>query len=182
MVKRRSISILTPYSKTHYFIDKGVPRGIVYEAGIMLEQAAQQTAEDDASDESARGLRADVPRRALPGARRRARRHHRRRRHRHAGAREARRLHDSGRSNINQVRRDGTGRTRDRDGGRPVRQAVAVRDKSIQFDSLQKINAQLKAAGQGADRRSRPCRRRSRTRTFSRWQLGPAEGHRRRRL
>ena len=37
MVQRRRIRILTPYSKTHYFIDKGVPRGVVYEAGLKLE-------------------------------------------------------------------------------------------------------------------------------------------------
>ena len=38
MVKRRMIRILTPYSKTHYFIDKGVPRGIVYDAGMKVEE------------------------------------------------------------------------------------------------------------------------------------------------
>lgn len=38
MVKRRAIRILTPYSRTHYFIDKGVQRGIVYEAGMLLER------------------------------------------------------------------------------------------------------------------------------------------------
>ena len=37
MVKRRRIRILTPYSKTHYFIDKGVQRGIVYEGALKLE-------------------------------------------------------------------------------------------------------------------------------------------------
>jgi membrane-bound lytic murein transglycosylase MltF len=37
MVKRRRIRILTPYSKTHYFIDRGVQRGFVYDAGTMLE-------------------------------------------------------------------------------------------------------------------------------------------------
>ncbi len=37
MIKRRRIRILTPYSKTHYFIDKGTPRGITYEAGVKLE-------------------------------------------------------------------------------------------------------------------------------------------------
>ena len=37
MVKRRQIRILTPYSKTHYFIDRGVPRGIVYDGGMKLE-------------------------------------------------------------------------------------------------------------------------------------------------
>jgi membrane-bound lytic murein transglycosylase MltF len=39
MVKRRRIRILTPYSKTHYFIDKGVQRGIVYDAGVRVEEA-----------------------------------------------------------------------------------------------------------------------------------------------
>jgi membrane-bound lytic murein transglycosylase MltF len=38
MVERRRIRILTPYNKTHYFIDKGQPRGIVYEAGQKLEE------------------------------------------------------------------------------------------------------------------------------------------------
>jgi membrane-bound lytic murein transglycosylase MltF len=37
MVKRRRIRILTPYSRTHYFVDKGVPRGLVYDAGVKLE-------------------------------------------------------------------------------------------------------------------------------------------------
>jgi membrane-bound lytic murein transglycosylase MltF len=37
MVQRRRIRIITPYSRTHYFIDKGVQRGIVYDAGIKLE-------------------------------------------------------------------------------------------------------------------------------------------------
>ena len=39
MVKRRMIRVLTPYSRTQYFIDKGEPRGIVYDAGIKLEEA-----------------------------------------------------------------------------------------------------------------------------------------------
>jgi len=39
MVKRRLIRILTPYSKTHYFIDRGVQRGLVFDAGTMLEAA-----------------------------------------------------------------------------------------------------------------------------------------------
>jgi membrane-bound lytic murein transglycosylase MltF len=39
MLKRRRVRILTPYSKTHYFIDKGVQYGIVYDAGVRLEQS-----------------------------------------------------------------------------------------------------------------------------------------------
>jgi membrane-bound lytic murein transglycosylase MltF len=38
MVKRRLIRILTPYSKTHYFIDRGVQRGLIYDAGVKLEE------------------------------------------------------------------------------------------------------------------------------------------------
>jgi membrane-bound lytic murein transglycosylase MltF len=38
MVKRRMIRILTPYNKTSYFIDKGVPRGTTYEAGVRFEE------------------------------------------------------------------------------------------------------------------------------------------------
>jgi membrane-bound lytic murein transglycosylase MltF len=37
MLKRRLIRILTPYSKTTYFIDKGVQRGTSYEAGVKFE-------------------------------------------------------------------------------------------------------------------------------------------------
>ena len=37
MAKRRLIRILTPYSKTSYFVDKGVQRGVVYDAGVKLE-------------------------------------------------------------------------------------------------------------------------------------------------
>jgi membrane-bound lytic murein transglycosylase MltF len=38
MVARRRIRILTPYNRTHYFIDKGRPRGIVYDLGVKLEE------------------------------------------------------------------------------------------------------------------------------------------------
>jgi membrane-bound lytic murein transglycosylase MltF len=37
MVKRRQIRILTVYSKTFYFLDKGVQRGLAYDLGQMLE-------------------------------------------------------------------------------------------------------------------------------------------------
>jgi membrane-bound lytic murein transglycosylase MltF len=43
MVQRRRIRILTPYSRTHYFIDKGVQRGIVYDAGVKLETEINKT-------------------------------------------------------------------------------------------------------------------------------------------
>jgi membrane-bound lytic murein transglycosylase MltF len=38
MVKRRQIRVLTPYSRTQYFIDKGVPRGLVNDAAVKLEE------------------------------------------------------------------------------------------------------------------------------------------------
>ena len=53
MVKRRRIRILTPYSRTHYFIDKGTPRGIVYEAASSSKRP-QQAAQDGARQQSPR--------------------------------------------------------------------------------------------------------------------------------
>src|SRR5262249_8738234 len=38
MIKRRLIRILTPYSKTFYFVDRGVQRGLIYEIGEILER------------------------------------------------------------------------------------------------------------------------------------------------
>jgi membrane-bound lytic murein transglycosylase MltF len=38
MVKRRVIRVLAPYSKTFYFVDRGVQRGLVYEVTQLLEQ------------------------------------------------------------------------------------------------------------------------------------------------
>jgi len=39
MVQRRLVRVLTPYSMTHYFIDKGVQRGLVYDAAVQVEKA-----------------------------------------------------------------------------------------------------------------------------------------------
>ena len=38
MIKRRQIRILVPYSKTFYFIDRGVQRGLSYALGELIEQ------------------------------------------------------------------------------------------------------------------------------------------------
>jgi membrane-bound lytic murein transglycosylase MltF len=38
MVKRRLIRILVPYSKTYYFVDRAVERGLSYEVGQLLER------------------------------------------------------------------------------------------------------------------------------------------------
>jgi membrane-bound lytic murein transglycosylase MltF len=37
MVKRRLIRVLVPYSKTYYFVDRAVPRGLAYETTRLLE-------------------------------------------------------------------------------------------------------------------------------------------------
>jgi membrane-bound lytic murein transglycosylase MltF len=39
MVARHLVRVLTPYNRTHYFIDKGVQRGLVYDAAMQAEQA-----------------------------------------------------------------------------------------------------------------------------------------------
>src|SRR5262249_2878934 len=39
MAERRLIRVLTTYSKTLYFIDRGTPRGIAYDQGKLLEAA-----------------------------------------------------------------------------------------------------------------------------------------------
>lgn len=38
MIQRRVIRILAPYSKTFYFVDRGVQRGLIYEIGEILER------------------------------------------------------------------------------------------------------------------------------------------------
>jgi hypothetical protein len=42
MVERRMIRVLTTYSKTQYFIDRGTPRGTAYDQGMLLETALNQ--------------------------------------------------------------------------------------------------------------------------------------------
>src|SRR5262245_62091168 len=37
MIKRRMVRVLLPYSKTHYFIDKGAQRGVAYDALKLFE-------------------------------------------------------------------------------------------------------------------------------------------------
>ena len=59
MVKRRLIRILTPYSKTHYFIDRGVQRGLVFEAGTKLETTLNAKLKTGLNDRPPRRVRAD---------------------------------------------------------------------------------------------------------------------------
>jgi membrane-bound lytic murein transglycosylase MltF len=44
MVERRLVRILTVYSKTLYFVDRGTPRGTAYDQGKLLEDAINQDA------------------------------------------------------------------------------------------------------------------------------------------
>src|SRR5262245_36418535 len=37
MIKRRTIRVLVPYSKTYYFVDRAVQRGISYDVARLLE-------------------------------------------------------------------------------------------------------------------------------------------------
>jgi membrane-bound lytic murein transglycosylase MltF len=43
MVERRMVRVLTTYSKTQYFIDRGTPRGTAYDQGRLLEDHLNQT-------------------------------------------------------------------------------------------------------------------------------------------
>ena len=42
MVERRTIRVLTSYSRTQYFIDRGTPRGTAYDQGKLLEAAVNK--------------------------------------------------------------------------------------------------------------------------------------------
>jgi len=47
MIERRVIRILTVYSKTFYFVDKGVQRGGAYDAGrLFVEDLNKKLAKD----------------------------------------------------------------------------------------------------------------------------------------
>jgi membrane-bound lytic murein transglycosylase MltF len=42
MIERRMIRVLTTYSKTQYFVDRGTPRGTAYDQGRLLEDVLNQ--------------------------------------------------------------------------------------------------------------------------------------------
>jgi membrane-bound lytic murein transglycosylase MltF len=147
MVKRRLIRVLAPYSKTNYFIDKGVQRGTSYEAAVKLEEVINRklrtkiatkihvvvvpTSRDDLYDALVKG-RGDVvvagitvtPERAklvdftIPTMR-----------------------------DIDEVVVTGPGAPAIGSVADLSGKTVAVRDKSIQFESLQKVNQTLKQQG-----------------------------------
>jgi membrane-bound lytic murein transglycosylase MltF len=43
MAERRMVRVLTTYSKTQYFIDRGTPRGTAYDQGKLLEETLNKT-------------------------------------------------------------------------------------------------------------------------------------------
>jgi membrane-bound lytic murein transglycosylase MltF len=43
MVERRTVRVLTGYSKTLYFVDRGTPRGTAYDQGKLLEEHLNKT-------------------------------------------------------------------------------------------------------------------------------------------
>jgi membrane-bound lytic murein transglycosylase MltF len=145
MVKRRRIRILTPYSKTSYFIDKGVQRGIVYDAGMMVEQAINKQLKTtpatkvhvifvptsrDALYQSLVEGRGDIVAANIVITPERAK------------------LVDftiPGRTNVNQVLTTGKASLAIPAIADLSGKQIAVREKSLQFDALTALNAQLKS-------------------------------------
>jgi membrane-bound lytic murein transglycosylase MltF len=147
MVKRRMIRFLVPYSKTHYFIDKGVQRGLVYDAGMKVEEVVNlklkttnankihvvfiPTSRDALQDALLTG-RGDIVAAGI------------------TVTPEREKLVDftiPTKTNVREIVVTGPGapviNTIDTLAGKQV----AVRDKSIQFESLQKLNATFKQQG-----------------------------------
>jgi membrane-bound lytic murein transglycosylase MltF len=147
MVARRLVRILTPYSRTQYFIDKGQPRGLVYEGAVALEEEINQRlkttrathvfviVKPTSRDELYRALvdgRGDIVAAGITVTPERVK------------------LVDfttPGRRGVKEIVVTGAGapalNTVDDLSG----QQVCVRDKSIQFDSLTRLNESLKARG-----------------------------------
>jgi membrane-bound lytic murein transglycosylase MltF len=147
MVARRLVRILTPYSRTQYFIDKGQPRGLVYEAAVALEEEINLrlkttratrvfvVVKPTSRDELYRALidgRGDIVAAGITVTPERAK------------------LVDfttPGRRDVKEIVVTGPGapslNTVDDLSG----QQVCVRDKGIQFESLTRLNESLKARG-----------------------------------
>ena len=150
MVKRRMVRILTPYSRTSYFVDKGVQLGAVYDAGVKLEtelnlklkttnanhlhvvfiptsrDALYQSLVEGKGDIIAAGITVTPERAALVD------------------------FSIPTRKDVKEIVVTGPGAppiaTIDDLAGK----TVAVRDKSIQFESLQKLNETFKQQGKAA--------------------------------
>jgi membrane-bound lytic murein transglycosylase MltF len=147
MLKRRVIRVLAPYSKTNYFIDKGVQRGTAYEGAVKLEEAINRkfrttiatkvhvvvvpTSRDDLYDALVKG-RGDI---VLAGI---------------TVTPERAKLVDftiPTMKGINEIVVTGPGAPAIGSVADLSGKTVAVRDKSIQFESLQKVNDTLKQQG-----------------------------------
>ncbi len=147
MVKRRRIRILTPYNKTHYFIDKGAPRGIVYEVSLALEKAINlqlkttqatklhvvciPTSRDQLYPALTEG-RGDIIAASVTITPERAK------------------LVDftiPGRTKVSQILVTGPGAPAVATVADLSGKQVAVRERSLQFDALVALNAQLKTQG-----------------------------------
>jgi membrane-bound lytic murein transglycosylase MltF len=147
MVKRRRIRILTPYSRTHYFIDKGQPRGLVQDAAGALEDDINRQLKTTRAtrvfvlvrptsrDELYRSLvegRGDVIAAGVTVTPERAK------------------LVDftiPGRTGVKEIVVTGAGAPALTTVDDLAGQQVCVRDKSIQFESLTALNQSLKARG-----------------------------------
>jgi membrane-bound lytic murein transglycosylase MltF len=147
MVKRRLIRVLTPYSKTNYFIDKGVQRGTAYEGALKLEEEINKkhrttiatkihvvvvpTSRDDLADALLQG-RGDI---IVAGI---------------TVTPERQKLADftiPTIKGVDEIVVTGPGAPAIASLADLAGQSVAVRDKSIQFESLQKVNETLKQQG-----------------------------------
>ena len=147
MVKRRMIRFLVPYSKTHYFIDKGVQRGLVYDAGMKVEEVVNlklkttnankihvvfiPTSRDALQDALLTG-RGDIVAAGI------------------TVTPEREKLVDftiPTKTNVREIVVTGPGAPVINTIHDLAGKQVAVRDKSIQFESLQKLNATFKQQG-----------------------------------
>lgn len=147
MVERRRVRILAPYSRTYYFIDKGVPHGIAHEVAVMLEKTLNEQLKTgqankvlvnvvptsrDALYESLVQGRGDIIVAGITMTPERAK------------------LVDftvPTKKNVRQIVVTGPGAPRIATLDDLAGQEVAVREGSIQFDSLGTVNAALKSRG-----------------------------------
>ncbi len=147
MVKRRIIRVLTPYSKTSFFIDKGVQRGTAYEGAVKLEEVINKkqrttiatkihvvvipTSRDDLYDALVKG-RGDI---IIAGI---------------TVTPEREKLVDftiPTLKGVDEIVVTGPGAPAIASVADLSGKTVAVRDKSIQFETLQKVNDTLKQQG-----------------------------------
>jgi membrane-bound lytic murein transglycosylase MltF len=150
MVARRRIRILTPYSRTHYFVDKGQPRGLIHDIAVELEEeinrqlkttrqtrvfvVVRPTSRDDLYASLVEG-RGDIVAAGLTVTPERA---------------KLVDFTDSARSDIKEIVVTGPGAPKLTTVDDLAGQWVYVRERSIQSESLAAVNAALKARGKPA--------------------------------